>query len=332
VQDQEYNARRRELGGVGMKRLRLVLGSILAAVVISGVSLLPAYWGIGTPTGSGTLSLAQVVAAFRSAGISLDRGWAGAPAELAIKGVRPAVYRLDGGSERLYIYVFPSIGERKAVCDDGRKLTETSVAAAPFRQQGQLAAFYCARNILLAYTPGVRSNSGNSQYQIARKIEELTYTRLNGGRKLVFQGEGPHWQAEIVYLYYAYRWTDSSGREVYESRDLEYPALQYKGSDAELVGQVNYKMETYSGGMGGSIPMSQLRQSGLGSGGGSSGPQVREDDVFTATVEWSGRQERFTLVNVPRLQLEGKLLSLVNQTLSIQYQQTGQIPLDDGVY
>jgi hypothetical protein len=209
-------------GRRGMKKAYPHVLCVLIAVVGSLVSIyLSPSAQVAAAAAKGLFALGDITEALRAGGFNLlvFTGHPSASPELG--GISPKIYSDVNTHDILYIYVFKSVSDRSKVVDGGiddRLMTSFSTA-------NLLPWFFTARNVLIVVMP-VQTPSLEQfkmQNQRLQALGDIVFFRLNGGKVLVFRGEGTAWKAEVVYAYYEYWFPDPSGRLQYENWDKEHP-------------------------------------------------------------------------------------------------------------
>jgi hypothetical protein len=283
-------------GNSSERGIRVKRFDVLGIVCVVALGLVVLSFGVlnhraGNAADDGFLSPEEVTGAFAADGLLLTRNKGVLPSAFGINGVLPDVYKIGKTGDNLFVYVFPSIEDRRDAC--GQSMEEYG---AMFSRYSQARRFYEARNVVVVYIPEDAPWNGNDlAARRFKRIGDVVFARLNDGKTLVFAGTGTSWEAEVLYKYYEHFWKDSGGALRYEGWNSENPRLKYRGSDNEEIGLIKYKFETASGSCSGTRSITNRYDSVPLGSSESNGALTREDDVYYVTVEWNGKTESFEL-------------------------------------
>jgi len=270
-----------------IKRLKKVALVSMFIIVLGGIAIGIVSYQAATASKEELLSLREVTDTFATGGLSLATDQSALTAGLELGGVAPQVFKIGQSQDTVYIYVFESVEERVKEFS----LYEEEKYQTLFASGSNPVYFYEARNCLLVYSPDEFTHAA---LKTNIKISDLAFYKLNGGKDLIFKGEGSEWEGQITLSYYLYTYQDERGRTHYVNWHYEKPLLIFKGNP-EDIDKITFSYETTGGGGAGEIyDFNKDGRIELGRGGGN-GAMPTENDVYTFTVEWNGKKETFDL-------------------------------------
>ncbi len=230
------------------------------------------------------LSVGQAVNIFAQERIYLSK--TSDPEAEEIKGVRPTTYFINDTKNKIYIYRYDSIDERKTAymiyrdSDEGRGMYSNS---GPQN----------AKNLMFIITPVDDEQMTVEDMELLYNVSKTIFEKLNDTQEIVFSGAGNNWEALTVVKYYEYFYYGENATMKYDHYYTESGSLKYLGQDIESVGEISYEMQCPTGGDWGS--KSKLKSDGtlsLGSSGGT-GAILRSDQEITFTIRWNDQEETF---------------------------------------
>jgi hypothetical protein len=238
------------------------------------------------------LTLEQVLGAFAREELTLDRSAIDDPNAFAIGGLEPQVFANKGAEVRVFVYVFPTIEDRKKVVS--HPLTPVLRLPRGFQRQGSLSYALPAKNTLIVYfDPDYgQTAQDKSKRLVLNRIKEV-FWQLNGGKRVVLRGQSTNWEGEVEIRHFTYFWQDSRGRLYHEGYSAEEGYLRYTGKNPEEVGIVTYQVNRGSGSSDGRTKLNRDGIIPLSHRG--NGVPFTEDLSYPVTVEWNGQKETFVL-------------------------------------
>lgn len=244
------------------------------------------------------LSLGEVTQVFNRKGLRLEPYEKERFQNTVLFGVEPEVYRIQNTEDLVFIYPFSSHGEREKLV--GHYWRFDSEMMDTFMPYSQLFQTFMAKNMFIVYCPFVDIETikpGELAHhpfiQRSKTINNLVFRDLNGGKTLIFRGEGQYWEVETVFSHYNHFYKDDRGVLGYDRWDMESTMARYKGNDPSEVGVFNFRMEGPHGSHSGTG--FTLDPDGFVRLGGGSSALNSAEDTYTFTVEWNGKRETFEL-------------------------------------
>lgn len=248
------------------------------------------------------LSLSEVTQVFDQKGLTLEPFEKEGFKNAVLFGVEPKAYRIQNTEDLVFIYPFSSHGEREKLV--GHYWRFDSEMMNIFTPYSQLFQTFAAKNMFIVYCPFVDIETikpeelPNYPYvQRSKTISKLVFRDLNGGKTLIFRGEGQYWEVEMVFGYFNQFYKDGRGVLGYHSQYQRNTIARYKGKDPTEVGLFNFILKgsrSTQTGEGYTLDSDGLVRLG-GGGGGGSGLVRNNEDTYTFTVEWNGKKEIFDL-------------------------------------
>jgi len=254
----------------------------------------------------------NVAEAFYQEGIELSLSRDRSPADFVINGKLPVIYDFPASGEELFIYEFSSIDkEHEAISKITQEGTLKNIPAFAELQKGCLINIFQAKNIILLYAvqydvqAAGKITDMSSLYQFARSIaphmeslKNITFSKLNNGITVKYQGSGSMWAGKVVLDYYQYYWQDQEGVNHSECWNNEEFYLKYLGSDSDSLNEIICSYEGPSGGGQGifQYPDQSFDKDGylcLGSSGGNSFLNITIN--YTMTIRSKNGTDIFVL-------------------------------------
>ncbi|MFA7078732.1 MAG: zf-HC2 domain-containing protein [Syntrophomonas sp.] len=264
------------------KRVRkwgLYSGLAILAIILT-VGAVSFY--MGRAESEPALSVRQAVNIFAKEGIHLIK--INDPAAEEISGVKPVSFLINYTGNKLHIYRYDSIAERKT-------------ADEMWRENNQDKYFHSttngAKNMIFIIVPVDEKQITIEDLKLVGKVSKTVFEKLNETQEIVFTGAGENWESQTVVKYYEYFYYDEDGTLNYESYYKKSASLKYLGQDIESVGEISYEMQQGAGKGSGTGPfMSPDGTVSLGSSGGN-GSIPRADQDITFTIRWNDQEETF---------------------------------------
>lgn len=256
--------------------------SLAILIVILAVSAVIFY--VGSADREPQLSIRQAVNIFAQEDIHLTKTNDSGAAE--INGVRPTTYFINDTKNKIDIYRYDSIDERKTAymiyrdSDEGRGVYSNS---GPNN----------AKNLMFIIAPVDDEQMTVKDLELLYNVSKTIFEKLNDTQEIVFSGAGNNWEALMVVKYYEYFYYGENATMKYDHNYTKSGSLKYLGQDIESVGEISYEMQCITGSGWGS--RSKLKPDGtvsLGSSGGT-GTIPRADQEMTFTVRWNDQEETF---------------------------------------
>ena len=231
-----------------------------------------------------SLSVRQAVNIFADEDIQLSK--TSDPDAEEINGVKPTTFYINDSKNKLHIYHYGSIAERKTAADDiyrekaGRYWYSTLDGS--------------AKNLLLIIELIDEKEMTVEDLKPIGNVYKTVFEKLNDTKEIIYTGAGDNWESQTTVKYYEYFYHDADGTLRYENYNKESTSLKYLGQDIESVGVISYEMIGATGGGSGTGPT--LKPDGtvsLGSSGGN-GTTPRGDEELTFTIRWNDQEETFT--------------------------------------
>ena len=251
-----------------------ILVIIIAAAAIS--------FYLGRADREPSLSVRQAVNIFAQADIHLNK--TSDPDTLEINGVKPVSFFINNTENKLHIYHYDSIAERKTAFTMWSENNKETFFYNPNR---------IAKNLMFIVIPVDEKQMTMADMKLLSKVSKTIFEKLNDTQEIVFTGASENWAAEIVVKYYEYFYNDENTTLMHESYYNQTNSLKYLGPDIESVGEISYEIERLNGKISGTDPY--LKPDGtvsLGSSGGS-GAIPRADQELTFTIKWNDQEETF---------------------------------------
>ncbi|HHY28027.1 MAG TPA: hypothetical protein GX523_15025 [Desulfitobacterium dehalogenans] len=244
------------------------------------------------------LTLSEVTKLFSQKGLKLESVGREGFEDTALFGIEPEVFRIHNSEDLVFIYPFSSHGERKKLA--GHYWRFNAEMMDMFLPYSQLFQTLVAKNMFIVYCPLLDEESFKaigpaytSYVQRSKAIAELVLRDLNGGKTLIFRGEGHYWQVEVVLNYFNQFYKDDRGVLGYDSWSEESAVAKYKGNPSQ-VKWFNYIVEGTSGSFFGGTQHT-LRPDGFASLGRGSGLVNKAEGRYSFSIKWNGQGETFDL-------------------------------------
>ncbi len=257
---------------------------LVLVILIIILAITPVEFHPGKDECEPRLSVRQAVNIFDQEDIHLNESSDSEAYE--INGIRPATYFINDTKNKIDIYCYDSIDERKTAymkyrdSDEGRGMYSNS-------------GLQNAKNLIFIITPVDDEQMTVEDMELLYKVTKTIFEELNDTQEIVFSGAGNNWEALTVVKYYEYFYYGENATMKYDHYYTESGSLKYLGQDIESVGEISYEIQCPTG--GGSGSRSKLKPDGtvsLGSSGGT-GAIPRADHEMTFTVRWNDQEETF---------------------------------------
>ena len=235
----------------------------------------------------------EIVDTFAAHDLALAKDRNKNPADYAIGGIEPGIFRFKDYEGTLYIYIFDSLNERDAKTNlwefdesdkvefDGSVTTYDSKNAFIFLE----APF--GNGVILD------SNVYTEFAKLDAFISDTVFRYLNEGKTVVYNGESEHWSGTYTLKYYNNPIMDENGKLHMDSYNWNTYQLAYLGDDLENVGDLS--VEYNRTGNGGEGTGYRLNDEGIVNLGGGGGGGANPPQEVTMTVMWNGQEESFVL-------------------------------------
>ncbi len=261
-----------------VKRWGLYAGLVILMIIlaVTAVRLYP-----GKDESEPQLSIGQAVNIFAQEDIHLTKSSDSEAAE--INGIKPATYFINDSKNKIDIYRYDTIDERKTAYMIYRDSDEGRANSGPQN----------AKNLMFIITPIDDEQMTVKDMELLYNVSKTIFEKLNDTQEIVFSGAGSNWEALMVVKYYEYFYYGENETMKYDHYYTESGSLKYLGQDIESVGEISYETQDPTG--GGSGSRSKLKLDGtlsLGSSGGT-GAILRADQEITFTIRWNDQEETF---------------------------------------
>lgn len=253
------------------------LGILIIIMAVASVSFY-----LGRADREPSLSVRQAVNIFAQADIHLNK--TSDPDAPEINGVKPVSFFINDTENKLHIYHYDSIAERK---------TAFTIWSENNRETFFYESNKIAKNLMFIVIPVDEKQMTMADMELLSKVSKTIFEKLNDTQEIIFTGASENWTAETVVKSYEYFYNDENATLMHESHYNQTNSLKYLGPDIESVGEISYEIERLNGKTSGTDPY--LRPDGtviLGSSG-SSGAIPRADQELTFTIRWNDQEETF---------------------------------------
>ena len=230
-----------------------------------------------------SLSVRQAVSIFAEEDIHLSK--TSDPDAEAINGVKPLSFFINDSKNKLHIYHYDSIGERKTAADMYKENARRHFYSTPNNT---------AKNLLLIIELIDEKEMTVEDLEPIGNVSKTVFEKLNDTKEIVYTGAGKNWSSQTTVKYFEYFYKDENATLRYENWNKNSTSLKYLGQDIESVGVLSYEMIGATG--GGSGTGVTLKPDGtviIGSSGGN-GTTPRGDEELTFTIRWNDQEETFT--------------------------------------
>lgn len=151
--------------------------------------------GENAPTDLHTLD--SVVITLNSKGIQLQKDTSKNPEDFEWKGIKPAIFTVNGAKDNLLIYVFP------ALIDNFEDYYDHIF---PYGSN------FVSKNVIIVVNPYETTNF-TKEYMKAygnrlKSVSDTVFKYLNDGKKVIYVGESEHWAARATFKYFNHWWVD----------------------------------------------------------------------------------------------------------------------------
>lgn len=243
------------------------------------------------------LTLSEVTKLFAQKGLKLEAVAREGFEDTVLLGIEPEIFRIRGSEDLVWIYPFSSHREREQLAGHYWRFNDEMMAV--FLPHSQLFQTLAAKNMFIVYCPLLDIESLKtmgpdyaSYVQRSKAIRELVLRDLNGGKTLVFRGEGQYWMVEVVLDCFGQFYKDDQGVLGYESWSEASAVAKYKGDP----GQIKSFSYTLEGAYGSYSGIRQtLSSDGLVRLGRGNGLVGKVEEKHSFSIKWNGRRETFNL-------------------------------------
>ncbi|WP_050741582.1 hypothetical protein [Acetobacterium bakii] len=259
---------------------------VMVAVMMVGLLTNPADNGVW-------LTENEIVDTFAAHDLAMAKDSGKNPADYAIGGIEPAIYRFKDYDGTLYLYIFDNLDKTKSKIHlwpfGGSEKIEFDGSISTFDSKNAsffLEAPFGNGDILDA-------NEASEFAKLENAISDTVFRYLNDGKTVVYHGESEHWRGTYQLKYYNNPITYEDGLLHMDSDNWNTYQLAYIGDDLENVGDdISFEFNQGFGGTG--VRLNDAGIANLGSSGGNGGGSNPPQDV-TLTVRWNGQEESFAL-------------------------------------
>jgi hypothetical protein len=227
------------------------------------------------------LSLRQAVNIFAKEDIYLTKTID--PDAEEINGVKPTTFFINYTDNKVHIYNYNSIAERKTA----------------FRVLAEKDRFFYrepytnAKNMMFFIVPVDEKQITMEDWILVNRVYKTVFEKLNDTQEIIFTGAGENWESQTKVKYYKYFYYNENSALGCDCYYLESSCLKYLGQDIESVGEISYKEQRSNGsGSGSGRTLNPDGTVNLGSTGGN-GSIPRAEEEITFTVRWNGQEESF---------------------------------------
>jgi len=263
----------------------VVAAGVILAVVMVGLIMNP--WDNGV-----WLTKNEIVDTFEVHGLRLAKDSSKNPADYAIGGIEPAIFRFNEYDGTLYLYIFDSLDK-----------TNSKIGFWPFgisekiEFDGSITTFASKNVSFFLEAPFgngdiLDANEINQFAKLENAVSDTVFRYLNDGKTVVYHGASEHWRGTYTLKYYNNPIMYEDGILHMDSDGWETSQAAYLGDDPENVGKISYKYDR--DGIGGEGTGLRLNDKGIVNLGGGSGMANPPQDV-SLTVRWNGQEESFVL-------------------------------------
>lgn len=198
-------------------------------------------------------------------------------------------------NDRLYIYAFKSIGQRRKTIDPYSTLQKK------LHLHNMMTTDYKAWNIFMFRTIQFQNNSNSKTMspESPIKLRPIVFKDLNQGKTVVFAGAFKHWQGQVTLKYYQHFFKNTQGLLDGENSSRTSNRAKYTGKTINNVGPVSFHYKTSTGDSSGKTTLDGHGYL-LGGGGGGGGAIPDKDKEITMTIQWNGLKENIHMKPLPK--------------------------------
>ena len=196
-------------------KISLLLATRLLLIPLTGCSLKDEIIKESLPK----LSEQDVVKALEHEGFRLESTTAENSLEDEVN-LNPAAYKINNTEDKLFIYTFNFIADRKEVFPE-RTASENDNSK-----------LFSAKNVVILYRAADDSPYFINNISI---IEEVVFSQLHDLKHVTFEGEGDIFDVLLDVNYYEYEWNDRDGNTNREILGRTSSTITYKGETAEQI-------------------------------------------------------------------------------------------------
>ncbi|UWG95594.1 hypothetical protein LPY66_11760 [Dehalobacter sp. DCM] len=298
------------------KKVKTAAAIVISIILFAGVIIGMINAGNRNIADKENFTVGDIVRTAKKAGLTLTANSDLAPADYTIGQAQPRIYHIKNLDGELLIYYYATIRER----DEAYKQYQETInnnkdgsgnLSSMFYPKWPLTTGFAAKNMIVVVVINASSieEYDAKVHPLLINLGKAIFYNLNGGKQIVYQGEGQNWKGKVVITYYAHFWKDQELLR-YEGFSNRQNVLEYKGDTRSIHGDFSYEYQSssgmtkltssngFTGNMGhresihnyGGMPM----DFGLINGGGI--PSA--DEVITLTVKWNKTQETIPLISV----------------------------------
>lgn len=265
-----------------IKRWGLYTGAAIFIIILAVAAV--SYY-LGSTEREPRLSVRQAVSIFAKEDIHLTKTTDHDAEE--INGVKPVSFFINDTKNKLRIYRYKSIAERKTAC----KMWSENDGENFFYPEPN-----SAKNMIFIVVPLDEKQITVEDLELLGKVLETVFEKLNDTQEIVYTGKGENWESKTVVKYYEYFYYDDEDKHKtlhHESYHKIFPSLKYLGQKTEELGEISYKMQSPTGGTSGTRRI--LKPDGTVSMGwsGGNGAIPRADQEISFSIRWNDQEETF---------------------------------------
>jgi Antirepressor regulating drug resistance, predicted signal transduction N-terminal membrane component len=243
---------------------------------------------------SAWLTEKEIINTFNAHNLAMEKDRNKNPADYAIGGIEPGIFRLKAYDGTIYIYIFDNMDKRY----DNFVRWDFGYNNIVF--DGSVNAYHSKNASVVLEAPFgngdlLEANESSEFHKLATIIFDTVFLYLNDGKTVVYHGESQHWRGTYTSKYYNNPIEDEDGRLHMDAYGWETSQLVYRGDDPERVGSISYKYDRTGGG-GGGTGLRVYDDGIVNLGGGSgNGPMSTPPQEVTITVMWNDQEESLVL-------------------------------------
>ena len=188
------------------------------------------------------LSVRQAVNIFAKEDIHLTK--TSDPNAEEINGVKPTTFFINDTENKLNIYRYNSITERKNAYEIWNNSNENKISYSEPKTN--------AKNIMFVIIPVDEKQITSKDCELVGKVVRTVFEKVNDTQEIVFTGVGENWESQTIVKYYEYFYKEEDGTLNCDNYHIRSSSLKYLGKDIESVGEISYELQHSSGGGSGS--------------------------------------------------------------------------------
>lgn len=193
---------------------------------------------------------------FDHKGIDLEESYINLSAEYLLNEKYPLVFKVEGTENKLLLYEYPSIAERRKV-----------------RTNHDLGYEFEAKNLFIIYKEASLPPEGSRRedFEPLKSVKSTIFKDLNQGKERIFRGSSEHWSVEVVAKYYEHYYQEDNLNK-WDAWHEDETILKFIGQLSEMPPSVSFIYEDNCG-------------------IGSSGRITGEDYKYKLTLKWGGSRQ-----------------------------------------